>query len=293
MIVQDVLAEKKKQIEATLQTLLQTEETDLSVLYESMNYSLLAGGKRIRPILFLSVLDVLGAKPEGALTVAAVIECVHTYSLIHDDLPQMDDDAYRRGRLTNHKVYGAGMATMAGDGLLTEAFRLLAEEETIPAARRCKLLSVLTKAAGPSGMVGGQALDISAEEKVLSAAELSRMDALKTGALLTAPVDMAAILGEADEETRAALHEYAIHLGLLFQMTDDLLDATGQLETMGKVPGMDEKRHKSTYVTILGKEAAKEAARKEAKAACDALSALGEKADGLKELARLVWQRTE
>ena len=293
MTVQDVLAEKKKRIEDTLQTLLEPEETELSVLYESMNYSLLAGGKRIRPILFLLVLDVLGANPQGAMTVAAAIECVHTYSLIHDDLPQMDDDDYRRGRLTNHKVYGAGMATMAGDGLLTEAFHLLAAEEMIPAAKRCALLSVLAEAAGPSGMVGGQALDISAEGKSLSAAELSRMDAKKTGALLTAPVDMAAILGEADEKTRAALHDYATHLGLLFQMTDDLLDATGRLETMGKAPGMDEKQHKSTYVTIFGKEAAEDIAAKEAAAAAEALAGFGEEADTLRHLAQVVWQRTK
>ena len=292
-MVQDILAAKKRQIDEALKTLLQTEETELSVLYESMNYSLLAGGKRIRPILFLLVLDVLGANPQGAMTVAAAIECVHTYSLIHDDLPQMDDDAYRRGRLTNHKVYGAGMATMAGDGLLTEAFHLLAAEETIPAAKRCELISVLAEAAGPSGMVGGQALDISAEGKTLSAAELSRMDAKKTGALLTAPADMAAILGEADAKTRSALHDYATHLGLLFQITDDLLDATGHLETMGKAPGMDEKKHKSTYVTILGKEAAEEMAEREAAAALRALRVFGEEADALRHLAEVVWQRTK
>lgn len=290
---QDVLTEKKKQTEDILQTVLQTEETDLSILYESMNYSLLAGGKRIRPILFLLVLDVLGAKPQGAMTVAAAIECVHTYSLIHDDLPQMDDDAYRRGRLTNHKVYGAGMATMAGDGLLTEAIHLIAAEETIPAEQRCKLISVLTKAAGPLGMVGGQALDISAEGKALTAAELLRMDEKKTGALLTAPVDMASILGDADEETRAALHQYARHLGLLFQITDDLLDETGNLEEMGKEPGMDAKMHKSTYVTILGKEKAEEAAKKEMADALDALACLGEKAGILKSLTQYVWQRTK
>lgn len=289
----DVLAEKKSAVERALQTLLQTEETDLSVLFAAMNYSLLAGGKRIRPILFLLTLDVLGAKPKGAMSVAAAIECVHTYSLIHDDLPQMDDDDYRRGKPTNHKVYGAGMATMAGDGLLTEAFHLLASEETISAETRCRLISVLAQAAGPVGMVGGQALDISAEGKILTAAELARMDEKKTGALLTAPVDMAAILAGADGKRAAALHRYATHLGLLFQITDDLLDATGDLETMGKAPGMDAQKHKSTYVTILGKAAAKDAAQKEMTAACEALSDFGEEAEILRDLARYIGQRTE
>ncbi len=289
----DVLAEKKSAVERALQTLLQTEETDLSVLFAAMNYSLLAGGKRIRPILFLLTLNVLGAKPEGAMSVAAAIECVHTYSLIHDDLPQMDDDDYRRGKPTNHKVYGAGMATMAGDGLLTEAFHLLASEETISAETRCRLISVLAKAAGPVGMVGGQAIDISAEGKILTAAELARMDEKKTGALLTAPVDMAVILAGADAERGAALHRYATHLGLLFQITDDLLDATGDLETMGKAPGMDAQKHKSTYVTILGKAAAKDAAQKEMTAACEALADFGEEAEILRNLARYIGQRTE
>ncbi len=289
----DVLAEKKSAVERALQTLLQTEETDLSVLFAAMNYSLLAGGKRIRPILFLLTLDVLGANPEGAVSVAAAIECVHTYSLIHDDLPQMDDDNYRRGKPTNHKVYGAGMATMAGDGLLTEAFHLLASEETISAETRCRLISVLAQAAGPVGMVGGQVLDISAEGKILTAAELARMDEKKTGALLTAPVDMAVILAGADEKRGDALHRYATHLGLLFQITDDLLDATGDLETMGKAPGMDAQKHKSTYVTILGKAAAKDAAQKEITAACEALANFGEEAEILKNLARYIGGRTE
>ena len=290
---QDVLREKKAEIEEVLSNLLHAENPALRTLYESMNYSLLAGGKRIRPALFLLTLDALGAKPTGALTVAAAMECVHTYSLIHDDLPQMDNDDYRRGRLTNHKVYGAGMATMAGDGLLTEAFRLIAGEETIAAEQRCELISILAKAAGPSGMVGGQAIDIESEGKLLSADELCFMDACKTGCLLTAPVDMAAVLAEADAETKAALHDYALHLGILFQITDDLLDSVGDLKEMGKEPGMDAVMHKSTYVTILGKEKAAALAEKEAEAALSALSELGEKAKTLRDLVSFILHRTK
>ena len=290
---QDVLREKKAEIEEVLSNLLHAENPAYRTLYESMNYSLLAGGKRIRPALFLLTLDALGAKPTGALTVAAAMECVHTYSLIHDDLPQMDNDDYRRGRLTNHKVYGAGMATMAGDGLLTEAFRLIAGEETIAAEQRCELISILAKAAGPSGMVGGQAIDIESEGKLLSADELCFMDACKTGCLLTAPVDMAAVLAEADAETKAALHDYALHLGILFQITDDLLDSVGELKEMGKEPGMDAVMHKSTYVTILGKEKAAALAEKEAEAALSALSELGEKAKTLRDLVSFILHRTK
>ena len=290
---QDVLQEKKAIIENVLSDLLHAENPAHRTLYESMNYSLLAGGKRIRPALFLLTLDALGASPTGALTVAAAIECVHTYSLIHDDLPQMDNDDYRRGRLTNHKVFGAGMATMAGDGLLTEAFRLISGEETIAAEQRCELIFILAKAAGPSGMVGGQAIDIESEGKRLSADELRFMDACKTGCLLTAPVDMAAVLAEADAETKAALHDYALHLGILFQITDDLLDSTGDLQQMGKEPGMDAAMHKSTYVTILGKEKAEVLAEKEAKAALFSLSGFGAKAETLRELVSMILHRTK
>ncbi len=290
---QDVLKEKKAEIEEVLSNLLHAENPAHRTLYESMNYSLLAGGKRIRPALFLLTLDALDAQPAGALTVAAAMECVHTYSLIHDDLPQMDNDDYRRGRLTNHKVYGAGMATMAGDGLLTEAFRLIAGEETIAAEQRCEIISILAKAAGPSGMVGGQAIDIESEGKFLSADELRFMDACKTGCLLTAPVDMGAVLAEADAETKAALHEYALHLGILFQITDDLLDSTGDLQEMGKEPGMDAAMHKSTYVTILGKEKAAALAEEEAEAALSALSGLGEKARALRDLVSFILHRTK
>ena len=283
-MIQNILKEKQKLINHRLSSLLSTNLKEHEKLYNSMNYSLLAGGKRIRPFLFLAVLDTLGVDSEKYLDGACALECVHTYSLIHDDLPAMDNDDYRRGRLTNHKVYGAGMATQAGDGLLTFAFQLLAEESEIPSDKRVQLISILSRAAGPEGMVGGQAQDMESENRRLSLKELQLLDACKTGCLLQAPVGMAAVLADASEEDRRALQDFALHLGLLFQITDDLLDAKGSLEEMGKMPGQDEKDHKSTFVTVLGTEKAQHYAEQEGSLAKDALKRLSRESGLLCEL---------
>ena len=291
-MVRDILKEKKDIIEERLSWLLTADILEHRRLYEAMNYSLLAGGKRIRPALFLMVLDVLGQESMLYLDAACAIECVHTYSLIHDDLPQMDNDPYRRGKPTNHMVYGAGMATMAGDGLLTYAFGLLAGMNGIPADTRCRLISILAAAAGPAGMVGGQAQDIESENKQLTIEMLHTMDRCKTGCLLTAPVDMAAVIGGADGQTQSALHAYGLHLGQLFQITDDLLDCTGTLEEMGKEPGQDAVMKKSTYVSLLGPQEARQMAEKEASRAAACLNALGKKAQPLRDVAFLLLSRT-
>lgn len=222
---------------------------------------------------------------------ACALECVHTYSLIHDDLPAMDNDDYRRGRLTNHKVYGAGMATQAGDGLLTFAFQLLSEQKQIASDIRVELISLLARAAGPEGMVGGQAHDIEAEGKHLTLSELKILDVCKTGCLLSAPVSMAcAVAGTALKE-RVLLENFAAHLGLLFQITDDLLDEKGNLEDMGKMPGQDEKDHKSTFVTILGVEEAEKYAEEEGALAKEALAKLPFDSTILYELTDLLLHR--
>lgn len=292
-MIQQILNEKKQQVELRLRHLLRTEEPALRTLYASMNYSLLAGGKRIRPALFLMALDLLGQPSGDYLDAACALECVHTYSLIHDDLPQMDDDDYRRGRLTNHKVYGAGMATMAGDGLLTFAFELLAGMEQVPAAVRCRLIRILAQAAGPDGMVGGQAQDIEAERRRLTLEELRTLDRCKTGCLLCAPLDMAAVLAEADAPVAEALHAYGIQLGQLFQITDDLLDVSGSLEEMGKEPGQDAVMHKATYVTLAGEAGARALAEQEAVRAVQALAGMGQEAEDLRELAAWLLHRTK
>lgn len=260
-------------------------------LEKAMRYSLMAGGKRIRPILTMLFCQAAGGELEEGLEFGCGVEMLHTYSLIHDDLPAMDNDDYRRGRLTNHKVFGAGMATQAGDGLLTFAFQLLAEDSHIPPAIRAKLISIAARAAGPAGMVGGQAHDMESENRDLSLEELKILDASKTGCLLKAPVEMAAVLAGAGEEDRKALSDFASHLGLLFQITDDLLDEKGNLEEMGKMPGQDEKDHKSTFVTILGVDKAQHYAEEEAGKAKEVLHHLSRPADVLCELVDLMVNR--
>lgn len=290
-MIREILHEKKQAVEHALSELLVSDMPAHDVLYDSMNYSLPAGGKRIRPALFLIGLDVFDLDEQPYMPAACALECIHTYSLIHDDLPQMDNDDYRRGRLTNHKVFGAGMATMAGDGLLTAAFSLVSEMPMVSPKLRCQLISILSKAAGPSGMVGGQAHDILSEGKTLTLDELRIMDRCKTGCLLTAPLDMAAAVGEADPVMRDQLHEYGLHLGQLFQITDDLLDVSGNLEKMGKMPGQDAVMAKSTYVSLMGYEGAKEKATEEANAAKSIAETLGGRGLVLYELADLLLNR--
>lgn len=290
-MIREVLKAKQKLINDRLAVLLKSDRLEHKTLYDAMNYSLLAGGKRIRPFLFLTVLDTLGVDSSRCVDAACALECVHTYSLIHDDLPAMDNDDYRRGRLTNHKVYGAGMATQAGDGLLTFAFQLLAEQKQIPADVRIELIDILARAAGPEGMVGGQAQDMEAEGKPLTLSELKTLDACKTGCLLAAPVSMACAVAGASLKDRLLLETFAAHLGLLFQITDDLLDEKGNLEDMGKMPGQDEKDHKSTFVTILGVEKAEKYAEEEAKLAKEALAKLPFDSTILYELTELMVHR--
>ncbi len=265
------LQEKQQEVEKFLEGALVSPNTAYSRLYESMNYSLLQGGKRIRPILSMMILDTLGVDYTPYMQSICAIELIHTYSLIHDDLPAMDNDDYRRGKLTNHKVYGDGMATLAGDGLLTEAFTLLATDaETTPAQVQA-LVRVLATCAGPQGMVGGQSFDLDSEGKTLPLEDLQILHKGKTGALFKAAVEIGLILGKASKETREAYDIFAEQLGLLFQITDDILDVTSTLEELGKTPGSDVRDHKVTYVSLLGLEEAKLRAEAVADAAKGAL----------------------
>ena len=224
-------------------------------LYDAMRYSLLAGGKRIRPVLVLESCRMCGGDPAEALPFACAIEMVHTYSLIHDDLPCMDDDDYRRGRLTNHKVYGEATAVLAGDGLLTAAFELmLSPEQEKLGLRAMAAAGVLARGAGEDGMVAGQILDLDGEGKQLSLEEIEAIDVRKTGALLMAACEMGCVLAGGSEEQRAAVRTYARYLGLAFQMRDDMLDIIGDQKKLGKATGMDAVHKKSTYVSLLGLE---------------------------------------
>lgn len=226
-------------------------------LKESMLYSLKAGGKRIRPLFVLAVLEVYGKDLKAGLTVGAVIEMIHTYSLIHDDLPSMDNDDFRRGKPTNHKVFGDALATLAGDALNTLAFGILARMD-LSAEQRIELVNLLSVAAGAEGMVGGQVLDMEGEQRQLSLTELEHVHVNKTGALLRFSIESGAVLANASPEDRATLKEYAHHIGLAFQIQDDILDIEGTTEELGKTAGKDVASDKSTYPALLTLAGAKE-----------------------------------
>ena len=270
----EYLAASKQNIEQWLDEVLTSPNQEFKPLYESMNYSLMQGGKRIRPILSKAVLEMLHKDPADYKEFLCAMECIHTYSLVHDDLPAMDNDDYRRGNLTNHKVYGEGLAILAGDGLLTYAFQLMTANNKASAQDKLDAIQCVAIAAGPEGMVGGQAFDMLSEDKHIPLEELKVLHRGKTGALFNASVELGLILGNADTVTRTALMEYANCLGLLFQITDDILDVTGTIEELGKTPGSDIRQHKSTYVSLLGLEEAKEQASSVGKQAHEALNSV-------------------
>ncbi len=253
-------------------------------LAKSMNYSLMAGGKRLRPILLMAAADAVGSDGEKFLHISTSIEMIHTYSLIHDDLPAMDNDDYRRGKLTNHKVFGDGIAILAGDALLTMAFEVIASAKNISAEKKLQVVWEMSHAAGAEGMVGGQVIDLESESKHINMDTLKKMHAAKTGALFCASIRSGAILGGADEVQMEALTEYARQFGLAFQITDDILDVTGDEASIGKPVGSDEKNHKSTYVTLGSLESAQQLATEAVEKAKISLQSFGKEADFLREL---------
>lgn len=291
-MIKDYLKENQKMVEATLSQALVSPNKEYGLLYESMNYSLLMGGKRIRPILTKAVMDALSINSEDYESIICAIELIHSYSLIHDDLPAMDDDEYRRGKLTNHKVYGDGLAILAGDGLLTYAFQMICENTKATLEQKVAVIHSLSKAAGPEGMVGGQAFDLLSEGKKLSLEELKTLHRGKTGALFRAAVEVGLILSNCDETIKKAFLSYAEELGLLFQITDDILDVTGTVEELGKTPGSDVREDKATYVSLLSLERAKEYAEETASNAKKALLSVPVKHDKLLELVDYLVSRT-
>jgi len=230
------------------------DQPAMAGLYDAMNYSLLSGGKRIRPVLTLEVCAACGGDKKNAVSFACAVELIHTYSLIHDDLPCMDNDDLRRGRATNHKVFGEPTALLAGDGLLTAAFETLADAGQLRPAQIAEGVLCLSRAAGPGGMVGGQSLDIAGEGKPLSLSELEEIHTLKTGALLTAAAELGCIAAGADEHKRSAVRCYARQLGLAFQIRDDMLNVEGDTEKTGKSVGSDAASGKTTFATLYGLE---------------------------------------
>ena len=255
-----------------------------NTLAQAMNYSLMAGGKRLRPILVMAAADALGVDGEKFLRVALSLEFIHTYSLIHDDLPAMDNDDYRRGKLTNHKVFGEDLAILAGDALQTMAFELIATDACIDDTKKVRIIKELSVASGAEGMVGGQVIDMQSEGKQIDLNLLAKMHAAKTGALFCAAIRMGAILAGANDEQLAKLTKYAEAFGLAFQITDDILDVTGDQAVIGKPVGSDEKNHKSTYVTLGSLESAKALAMQTVDEAKMALDDFGENAEFLRAL---------
>jgi len=271
--LQQFLASSTAIVNQALDRFLPSAATRPATIHQAMRYSLFAGGKRIRPALSLAATSACGGSQADALPLACAVECVHTYSLVHDDLPAMDDDALRRGRPTAHVVYGDGLAILAGDGLLTEAFAVLTQSPSpvlppgapeLPVARRLRAVGVLASAAGATGMVGGQAIDLAAAGRVtgtaattMTAAGLEDMHRRKTGALIRAAASLGAIAVGADDATIASVDAYARELGLAFQIVDDLLDVEGSPETLGKTAGKDAAAGKPTFPALHGIDASR------------------------------------
>lgn len=247
------------------------EESRYADLQEAMEYSLLAGGKRIRPVLTLEVCRMCGGNLQSALPFACGVEMIHTYSLIHDDLPAMDDDQLRRGRPTNHVVYGEATAILAGDGLLTAAFEQLSKAE-LPPERVVAAVGCLARNAGPGGMVGGQALDMAGEGRSMTRGELEQLQSLKTGALISAAAELGCIAAGGTEDERRKVRAYAQALGRAFQVQDDILDVTSTDEQLGKTVGSDRVNEKTTFVTALGLEGSRALVEELTKQAVEALT---------------------
>jgi geranylgeranyl diphosphate synthase type II len=288
------LAERKQQVDDALEQCVPRPAGMEKNLLEAVRYSLFAGGKRLRPILCLEAAAVVGGRWQTVLPVACALECIHTYSLIHDDLPAMDNDDFRRGKPTNHKVFGEAMAILAGDTLLTEAFGLVADaygNGAVPAESVLKVLGILVKAAGYRGMIGGQVVDLECETREVELATVEYMHAHKTGALLTASLQAGAILGGGSSEQVQALTRYGHHFGLAFQITDDLLDIEGEAEIMGKRPGSDAAKNKKTYPALAGLARARQAAAEHVDSALQVLGRFDARADPLRALARYLLSR--
>lgn len=287
-----VLAENAEAVNKTLGDLLVLHDDPEVRLLEAMRYSALDGGKRLRPFLVMASASLFNVDPSRSLRAAAAVEMVHCYSLVHDDLPAMDDDDLRRGQPTCHVRFDEATAILAGDALLTKAFEVLADEKTHPDATvRADLVLSLSKAAGSEGMVGGQMLDLYAEDHELKMPEITRLQRMKTGMLIAVSCDMGAILGKATKGARHALHHYAHDIGLAFQIVDDLLDVEGDEKTVGKKTGKDAAAGKATFVSLLGPDRARDQAELLVDQAGEHLDLFGKKADSLKDLANFVIQR--
>jgi geranylgeranyl diphosphate synthase, type II len=294
MNIKEYLEQNRLAVDRFLDDVTPSATTPPVTLHESMRYSLLAGGKRIRPILTIAAAEALGSPPPGLMAVACSLELIHTYSLIHDDLPSMDNDDFRRGKPTNHKVYGEAIAILAGDALLTMAFDLISRPDLMKGcdpARQVRILQELAFGSGNLGMVGGQVFDIQAEHQDIDLRALQNIHKHKTGMLIRAAVRMGAIAGGATDRQLDDMTGYAEDIGLAFQIADDVLNVTGTREELGKNPNTDAERGKKTYPTFYGVEGAKRLADECVTRAIARLNSFAASADPLRDLARYITAR--
>jgi geranylgeranyl diphosphate synthase type II len=293
MTLDEYLAVRRASIDRELERLVPSREERPATIHSAMRHSLFAGGKRVRPILFVAAAEAVGGGSAAALASACSLELIHTYSLIHDDLPALDNDDFRRGRPTCHKVFGEAMAILAGDALLTRAFQVLAEDDSVPAERRIALVGELSRAAGTvEGMIGGQVADLEAEGKPVTPESLDYIHRSKTGSLLRGSVRMGAIWAGADAETFARLDNYGRHVGFAFQIVDDILDVTADSATLGKTAGKDAEQQKATFPALYGLDESRRMAREHHEASLAALEPLGERALRLRQIAERVVTRS-
>ncbi|PYT20778.1 MAG: polyprenyl synthetase [Acidobacteria bacterium] len=293
MSLRDYLAAQQQLIERELERLVPPETAPPATIHRAMRYSLFAGGKRIRPVLCLEAARTISDAPQGIETAACSLEFVHTYSLIHDDLPALDDDDYRRGKLTCHKVFGEAMAILTGDALLTLGFQTLSHMNSVGDDRKTRIITELAVAAGTvGGMIGGQVADLEGEGKTPDAQLLESIHRAKTGALLRASVRMGAIYAGADDRQLSAISSYGEHIGLAFQIVDDMLDVEQSTEALGKTAGKDAQQQKITFPAVYGLVESRRMAETERLSAHQALEMFGTRAGRLRELADLIVQRT-
>ncbi len=297
MDIKAYLKDKKKLVDLYIESYFSTPNTP-GTLHDSIVYSLSAGGKRIRPVLCIAAYEACGKQGEGIIPYASALELIHTYSLIHDDLPAMDNDDLRRGKPTNHKVFGEGMAILAGDGLLTEAFYILANplatsksESSFSLSSIMRVIHEVAFASGIRGMVGGQAQDLLSENSEPDAETLSFIHMHKTAALIAVSVRMGGILADCSEDKLSGLAKYGEDIGLAFQIVDDILDIEGETEVIGKPKGSDEKKNKMTYPRLYGLDKSKEKAKELINSSIGALDIFDEQAEPLRAIARYLIDR--
>ena len=289
------LKEKKALVDKTLDQLLPEKDCFPPQLHNAMRYCLFSGGKRLRPILAIAAAEAAGMDSHKVVREACALELLHTYTLIHDDLPSMDNDDYRRGCLTTHKVFGEAIAVLTGDALQTEAFRLLSETETtnFPPEKMIRVIRLISAACGSKGIVGGQTVDLESEGKHISREQLDYIHMHKTAALITAAVLMGAILADADKDQLACLNSYGEATGLAFQITDDILDITSSTKQLGKPAGSDQEMKKATYPSLLGLDESKKIQLSLVQKAMDSIKSFDHKADPLREIAKRIIERTD